>query len=430
MGPAEAMMSIRRRPWAALFFGLAAGLFLIANRASYKGYFTDDDLNALSWARTGDVSFFLHWLVMPLFHPENFRPVGAFYYRILGGSFGLEYPPYVAALHLIHFCNVIVLYLVLRRLKLPPLPSGAGALFFFFCVATLDIYWKPMFVYDLLCGTFCLLTMLLYIRGNWILGLITFWLAYKSKEVAVMLPLALLAYELLEGQKNWKRLIPYFVISLNFGLQGVLLNPNKDNAYALHFTPGTIWSSLTYYSSALFFLPYALLLAAILTKDRRIYFGLLATVILLFPMLVLPGRQFAAYWYVPLMGIGIAAAALALRAPRWALVSFFIVWFGLNYAVLREKRRGILAAADANRVYVAAVADFARKNPDVQVVGYEGSPPEMHEWGIEGAVHIFLGNAAHLYPAGSPDFQEAAAKVPAAIIHWQPDGKVRVQRAF
>lgn len=424
------MSFLSRLPRTAIFFLIAAALFLIANRASYRGYFMDDDLNTLSWAKNGQVSVFLQWLWLPRFHPENFRPVGAFYYYILGGLFGLEYPPYVTALHLIHFCNVIVLYLVLRQLRFSPVASGAGALFFMFQVATVDIYWKPMFVYDLLCGSFCLLTLLLYLRGNWILGLITFWLAYKSKEVAVMLPLALLAYELLVGTKNWKRLIPYFVISLNFGLQGVFLNPNRDNAYTLHFTPGTILGSLTYYSSALFFLPYALLLAAILTKDRRIYFGVLASLILLFPMLALPGRQFGAYWYVPLIGLGIAAATLALRTQRWVLVSFFVVWFGLNYAALRERRRAILAAADANRVYVAGVADFARANPDVKVFGYDGSPPAMHEWGIEGAVHLFFGNAAQLYPAASLNFREAAAKASAATIHWQPDGHVWVQRLF
>lgn len=424
-------MTANNRPqWTALFFVIAAGLFFIANRASYKGYFMDDDLNALSWATKGDVSVFLHWLVLPRFHPENFRPVGAFYYRILGSVFGLEYPPYVAVLHLIHSCNVIVLYLVLRRLKLPPVASGAGALFFIFHVATLDIYWKPMFIYDLLCGSFCLLTLLLYVRGNWILGLITFWLAYKAKEVAVMLPLALAAYELLEGRRNWKYLIPYFAISLNFGLQGIFLNPNKDNSYALHFGFDTIWKGLTYYSAELFFVPYALLLAALLIKDRRIYLGLLTALILLFPMLVLPGRQFPAYWYVPLIGVAIAAASLASRTPSWALISFFILWFGLNYAALRGKRSTILAAADANRIYVGALADFARKNPEIQAVGYDGSPPEMHEWGIEGAVHILFGNGARLYPAASPDFKEASAKLPSALIHWEPNGKVTVQRAF
>src|ERR1700694_5569629 len=97
--------SIRRLPLPAVFFAIAAGVFLIAKRASYKGDCMDDDWNTLSWARNGDVSTFLSWLVSPRFHPENFRPVGAFYYRIFGGRFGLRYPPYVAGVDVIHICN-------------------------------------------------------------------------------------------------------------------------------------------------------------------------------------------------------------------------------------------------------------------------------------------------------------------------------------
>jgi hypothetical protein len=127
-----------------------------------------------------------------------------------------------------------------------------------------------------------------------------------------------------------------------------------------------------------------------------------------------------------LIGVGIIAATLAARAPRWALASFFAVWLAFNYAMLREKRRAILAAADANRIYVAAVIDFAREHPEIQVVGYDGRPPEMHVWGIEGAVHLSLGNGAQLYPASSPEFESARMKAPAAIVRCQPDGRVSV----
>ena len=421
---------LRRVPKPAIFFLAAILLFLIANRGAYKGYFMDDDLNTLSWARDGDVPYFLYWLALPRFHPENFRPVGGFYYRILGGSFGLEFPPYVAALQAIHFLNVILVYLVLRRLRLPPVASGAGALFFMFDVTTLEVYWKPMYVYDLLCGTFCLLTILLYIRGNWILGLVTFWLAYKSKELAVMLPLALVAYEWLQAQKQWKRLVPYFLISLNFGLQGLLLNPNQNNDYAMRFTPGTLARGFQYYSAQLFFLPYLLLAAAILVRDRLFQWGLLMAFVLLFPLLALPGRAASAYWYVPLIGVAIAGATVAARSPKWLLISFFVVWFTVNYAILRGKRKAILAAADNNRAFVAVVADFARLHPDIQVAGYEGSSPEMHEWGIEGVVHLFFGKAVKLYRAGSPEFEQARSKIPAAVIHWRPADLSWVQRVF
>ena len=66
--------------------------------------------------------------------------------------------------------------------------SAALATFFFaFHMALFDALWKPMYVFDLLCATFCLAAMLLWTGGRWVLSFACFWLAYKSKELAVML---------------------------------------------------------------------------------------------------------------------------------------------------------------------------------------------------------------------------------------------------
>jgi hypothetical protein len=54
----------------------------------------------------------------------------------------------------------------------------------------------------------------------------------------------------------------------------------------------------------------------------------------------------------------------------------------------------------------------------------------MQEWGIEGAVHIFLGSGARLYPAASPEFENAKTQAPAAVIYWRPDGQVSIQRTL
>jgi len=48
--------------------------------------------------------------------------------------------------------------------------------------------WKPMYVFDLFCATFCLASILLYTHRRYVLSFVAFWLAYKSKELAVMLP--------------------------------------------------------------------------------------------------------------------------------------------------------------------------------------------------------------------------------------------------
>src|SRR5260370_31388437 len=161
--------------------------------------------------------------------------------------------------------------------------------------------WDPKYFSKVLASLLCLTTVLLYLRGHWILGLIPFWLAYKSKEIAVTLPAALLAFEWILGERKWKRLIPYFLISLNFGLQALWHNRNLplESGYTLRFSPQTLWTTVAYYSSAIFFVPFAglaLLLLPVFVRDRRLYAGLIFVVCLFVPMLVLPGRLERVYW--------------------------------------------------------------------------------------------------------------------------------------
>ena len=70
-----------------------------------------------------------------------------------------------------------------------------------------------------------------------------FWLAYKSKEPAVMLPAVLACYEWWLGERRWKRLVPFLLVSLSFGLQGLLLNPSQDHDYAFRFGLPALWRS-------------------------------------------------------------------------------------------------------------------------------------------------------------------------------------------
>src|SRR5689334_17071485 len=193
------------RKWRSAAVALTlALLFLIANRGTYKGYFSGDDIDNISWTSNSRTVAFLSGVARPVFFRNNFRPVGHYYFYALGHSVGLKFTPYVAVLQAFHLLNGVVLWLVLRRLNLHPLAALSAILFFLFHTATFDAYWQPMYIFDVLCGTFGLLSLLLFIDRRWILSLICFWLAYKAKEVAVMLPAAFFAYEFLVGEKRWK----------------------------------------------------------------------------------------------------------------------------------------------------------------------------------------------------------------------------------
>ena len=127
----------------------------------------------------------------PVYNARNFRPVGHLYFRIMSRAVGLDFPDYLLPLHLLHLLNVWLLWMVLRSLGASPFAAGAGALFFAFNMAVFDVYWKPMYAFDLFCAAFCLLSLLFWIKRRWVLSFLAFWLAYKSKELAVMLPAVL-----------------------------------------------------------------------------------------------------------------------------------------------------------------------------------------------------------------------------------------------
>jgi hypothetical protein len=414
-----------RRSWVPLACFLAAAvLFYFGNRQAYGGYFSDDDLDNLGWPTYVGNDVYYHGLLALKYDGWNFRPVGSLYYRYLYRAVHLYFPPYVVVLQLLHGLNVALLYLFLRRLDFSRISAGAGALFYSFHAAVLEIFWKPMYVFDLLCATLCLITLLLYVRGRWIVALIPFWLAYKSKEVAVMLPAALLAWEWLIGERKWKRLIPYFLISLIFGLQVLWWNRTvaPGTHYAFQLAPEPVWQSVVFYSSAIFFSAYAglaLLALPIWVRDRHLYLGLIFTTLLIAPMLALHQVLATVYWYVPMIGMAIVIASIASRTPRWAIALLFLIWLPWNFALLREKRGPILAEGARDRSLVAALSEYAREIPPVRAVVYQNRPEQIQSWGIHGAISLVFGPSVESASSETPDARAGMAKVPMALIRFR-----------
>jgi hypothetical protein len=384
-----------KRAGAALFLATVA-LFLIANRAAYQGYFQDDELNNIAWTRDLPITDYAKAVLTPRFFTNNFRPVGHFYFREMSLLNGLNFPRYLPILHLAHLVNVWLVWLIARRLGISPFPASLGTLFFAFHMAAFDVYWKPMYVFDLFCATFCLLAIFLYARRRYVLAFCAFWLAYKSKELAVMLPVVLACYEFWFVQdRSWKRLVPFFAVSVSFGLQAMLLNPNSDNAYTFRFTLAAFWTSLRFYASEIFLIPHAglaLIALPLLVRDRRLWFGAAVMSLFFVPLLFLPGRLFAAYCYLPLAGLALMAATVATRpnlAPVVALLC--IAWIPWNIAQLRTNRRATLAADAEARAYISALDTFAQGSKATHVFLYDGLPTNFNWWGVEGALRFLYG---------------------------------------
>ncbi|HWQ53247.1 MAG TPA: hypothetical protein VN442_06150 [Bryobacteraceae bacterium] len=404
---------------------VVAALFLVANRGAYNGYFSDDELDNISWAPAVPVSVFAEALVSPRFQPGNFRPVGHLYFHLAGKAFGLDFRKYVFPIHAIHLLNVWLLWMLIRRMGGTPFAAGAGSVLFAFHMAVFDVYWKPMYVFDLLCATFCLAALLLWTQGRWLLAFAAFWLAYKSKELAVMLPFVLAAYEYWLGKRQWKPLLPFAAVSLSFGLQGLLLNPHRTGDYAFKLKAGDLARSAAYYRDRILMVPFGgLVLPALpaVVRDRRVWFGVAALLLFFVPLLPLSGRLFGAYCYVPLIGAAIALSGIADRGHRLFVTIFLLAWIPFNFMHLRLNRRQALAIADENRTYVAGIARFARKAPDMRQFIYDGRPFALAPWGIQGALRTIYRTGA--IEVAAMDSKEAHAALadgsPLAILGWDP----------
>jgi hypothetical protein len=412
-----------KRAGAVCMLALTA-LFLLLNRPAYKGYFQDDELDNISWAPRAPASSYLQGALTPRFFPNNFRPVGHFYFFAAGRLFDLDFPKYVAVLQFFHLLNVWLLWMLARRLGATPVAALLACVFFALHMALFDAFWKPMYVFDVLCGTFCLLALLFWIQRRWLLSFAAFWLAYKAKELAVVLPAVLLCYEYWLGTRQWRYLIPFFAASLSFGLQGLMLNPNKDNDYTFRFTFAALRKTAVYYSGRVFLLPYLGFLAplaAFTGRNRRTWFGLAMAGILFFPLLFLPGRLFSPYCYVPFIGLALTLSGIAESVGPVPVLVFLLLFAPLDLREMRSRRNVTLALDDQIRGWVAPVRELARSNPALDGIVYSGQIPGFAHWGVEGAIYYLFHND-HLRVAydDDPAAKDVLRLTRIAYITWNP----------
>ena len=407
---------------------LLAALFLLINKAAYHGYFQHDDFAHMSWCTKGSWTGFVTGALSPEFYPHLFRPLGHLHYHLMEKLVGLNYWPFLAAVQVYHLAAAWVLWLVLRRLRFSVAAAAAVVVFFTLNMAVFRIFWNPAFVFDLGCGLFCLISFLFWMDRRWIASFVFFFLAYRWKETAIMLPAVLGLYELLLAEeRQWRRLIPFFAISAWFGVQAAFTFRGQQTEYRFTPTAGGLWHSLEFYASRVFLMPaagFGLALAPTFWRDRRFLFGCASFWTLLLPMLLLSEHLNDTYLYVPMLGVAVALAALFEKGGRYAIVAFFLVWIPFDYQTLRARRSGSLQEAAENRPYAAAVAEIAKAHPFTSEFVFETSPAGMPDWGIESALRYFYPpmNLTLRQIRLDPD-RANVPFAPAILLGWDPLAK-------
>src|SRR6266536_2978505 len=184
-----------RKNRGALLVAAVILLALAANREAFHGYFEGDDLATFGWSRLVPLQDLLRDVPSLKYPPAHSRPLGYFYFGALLRTAGLNYPPWVAVLQCIAVINIMLLWWLLRMLRFDYWPAAVACLFFAFHRALFDAWWKPMYIYDVLCATFALASVLAYAHRRWVLSFIAFWLAVRTKETGLFVPAILACYE-------------------------------------------------------------------------------------------------------------------------------------------------------------------------------------------------------------------------------------------
>ncbi|HET8549202.1 MAG TPA: hypothetical protein VFL57_14410 [Bryobacteraceae bacterium] len=405
-------------------------LFVIGNRSALRGYFQDDDLDTLGWTWAVPLRDYATHFVTPKLSEYNFRPVGHFFYRVLEAVAGLDYRWWVLGLWILHAVTAGLLWLLLREAGVGPLAALAGLVFFAFHPATFDAYWRSMYVFDVLCGMFSVASVLAYAKRHWVVSFLCFWAAFKSKELAIMLPAVLLAWEYTRGERKWRRLLPFLAVSVLFGVQALLQNRANYPDYTFRLTSHALRVTLPFYFYRAFVnfgIGATLLLSPLLLRDRRLVFGIVSGLAIALPLLFLPGRLFSVYLYVPLAFVAVQVAMLADRW-RWSRVvlpaAMLLVWAPATYAKLRKYRTTALIVADDNRAYVGALSQHLKEHPDAKVFITAGRPAAMHHWGPTGALaYLLRGNAYKVAALESDEGRKLIAQEDVVILTWRPEDR-------
>jgi hypothetical protein len=270
------------------------------------------------------------------------RPVGQAFYKAVFAFAGLEPRAFHDVRIALIAANLILLYGVLRKFSSSVAVCGFSLLLLSFHPALWDLYASSGTVYDLLCCTFCLCGLFVYLtprRAGETLGVtrtvaVTVFtiLAIDSKELGVILGAVLVLYELVfhgaAELRRWRVLLPVAPV-LAAGAAGVLgriLAPGPVGqmpSYAPALTAHGLNETFVVYTGFLFdrlfgfhtggaLLFWAVMLAlALVARSKTALFGLGAFWCFLAPMLVAPPRVSGYILYLPFVGLTLYACGLA-----------------------------------------------------------------------------------------------------------------------
>jgi hypothetical protein len=329
--------------WPLIFSAVAiVSVWLWFTRDGLASFFSGDDLMNiyLAWQKPMQR---LAWENVIFFSP-GYRPLGNLVYRLLFELAGFHPLPFRLACFALLLLN---LYLAWRAAAAVAGDEAAALTVLFACYNVgVVLYHDTGIIYDILCFTFYFAALAFYAavrtrkkylsNAQLVLFLIFYIFALDSKEMAVTLPVVLVAYEIFLGEpavaslaRRWLpsalsalMTVPYVLGKLSHS------SPLIDNeSYRLRFSLSTYVAGLTHYFDLLTSVHPGTLTApicliavflaagiALITRDRQLMFAPVFVLITPLPIVFVALRG-AYVMYIPFFGVALyfAVAIVKLR---------------------------------------------------------------------------------------------------------------------
>jgi hypothetical protein len=320
---------------------LIGGFSLWWTRFSLGTRLDNDDVMNLNFAWGPP----LHRLLLALLVPFTpfYRPSGAALYRFIFDLFGLNFLPFRIAVHLMLLLNLYLVYKLARTLTRSAETGAMAALLYSFHGRLTGIYLNNGAIYDVLCATLTLATLLYYVsvresgrsiagrRWVWLFLLFTF--AINAKEMAAVIPLLLFIYEALYHGRSLRPLPPMILTVATLIATWAKMSPralfHANPGYRMTFTldqflehSRRLMTHLVYATNDGLTIQWtiaiwlAVLAIAAASRSKFLWFAASFALLAPLPVIFIPYRGFFVM-YLPLAGWAIFVAGVLVGGRKW-----------------------------------------------------------------------------------------------------------------
>ena len=244
------------------FLVIFSSVIILYNKAFFTYFSQDDFFHFRATMIDGGFAEFLQFFGFPSFEERGYAFYRPIFREVLYFSFykffGLNSLPFRILQFMLHFTNVVLVYVFMQKLFAKRLLSLLTSFFFAISAANVGaLYYLAGGIQAQGATLFVLASLILFWKGRKLFSFLSFILALASHELAITTPLLLVGIILIK-EKNLKKvairviweLLPYFLVSAAFVVINLFVIglPRNEVQYEPILNPKAITNTLMWYA--------------------------------------------------------------------------------------------------------------------------------------------------------------------------------------